>query len=89
MKIKTGKKLNTSKKSFTPNKRKLFNLELPQKTSSVIRKLPTANDETDAPLKKLKLSDTEIEAMVSTPMYDSSDSVDDLLDLLSGSGEDN
>ena len=87
MKIKTGKKLNTSKKSFTPNKRKLFNLELPQKTSSVIRKLPIVdNDETDAPLKKLKLSDTEIEAMVSTPMYDSSDSVDD---LLSGSGEDN
>ena len=86
MKIKTGKKLNTPKKSFTPNKRKLCNLVLPQKTSSVIRKLPTVeNNETDAPLKKLKLSDTEIEALVSTPMYDSSDSVDD---LLSGSGED-
>ena len=76
------------KKTFTPNKRKLFNLELPQKSSSVIRKLPiTCQDGLSVSVKKLKMSEQDIEAMVTRDEFCYSSSDDSLEDLLSGSEE--
>lgn len=77
---------NGQKKTFTPNKRKLFNLELPQKSSSVIRKLPiTCQDGLSVSVKKLKMSEQDIEAMVTRDEFCYSSSDDSLEDLLSGS----
>ena len=76
------------RKTFTPNKRKLFNLDLPQKSSSVIRKLPiTCQDGLSVSVKKLKMSEQDIEAMVTREEFCYSSSDDSLEDLLSGSEE--
>lgn len=78
--------INGQKKTFTPNKRKLFNLELPQKSSSVIRKLPiSCRDGLSVCVKKLKMSDQDIEAAVTRDEFCYSSSDDSLEDLLSGS----
>ena len=69
------------KNLYTPNKRKMFNLELPQKSCSVIRKLPISSlNDLSVSVKKLKMSDEEIEDMVTRDKYYCpSDSVEDLL----------
>ena len=74
------------RKTFTPNKRKLFNLDLPQRSSSVIRKLPiSCRDGLSVSVKKLKMSDQDIEAAMTRDEFCYSSSDDSLEDLLSGS----
>ena len=69
---------STPRKSYTPSKRKLFNPDLPLKTS-VIRKLPTASDFPYPCVKKLKLSDQEVGKMLNSNVESEDDSLDELL----------
>ena len=74
----------TNEKTLTPNKRKMFNLNTPQKTPSVVRKL-ASNRENETDKKRMRISDGDIEAFVfNNDFYDTDDSLEN---LLSGSDE--
>ena len=74
----------TNEKTLTPNKRKMFNLNTPQKTPSVVRKL-ASNRENETDKKRMRISEGDIEAFVfNNDFYDTDDSLEN---LLSGSDE--